>query len=204
MIQRKTAMNRFLEAIPITIFLAYLRAIDIQVPGNFKSPFIISGMAAVLLILLFLYKKRPFDRLFLGINLYLISGGFAFITHQFWLNSIYDHLHASGVFLWIIAVGVAALLFSSKGFIGVASSKKNSVKTYSIFLLFFSFLAFAVSFFFRLNKLFPEFIPFICLFLLQDYLKNKLVAEEQKQGESAENSKRYGTEAKQHVKRNLL
>ena len=180
-------MHRFLEAIPITIFLAYLRAIDTQVPGSFNSPFVISGMAAALLILFFLYKKRPFDRLFLGINLYLICGGVAFITHQYWLNMFYEHLQASGLFLWMIAVGGACTLFSARGFVGVVSSDINLVKNSSCFLLMGTISGFAVLLFFRANKLFPEFIPFICLFLLQDYLRNRLVAMEQRKSVGVEN-----------------
>ncbi|HCY84257.1 MAG TPA: hypothetical protein DHV36_03885, partial [Desulfobacteraceae bacterium] len=110
-------MIRFIEAIPITLFLAYIRRIDTQVPENFKGPFTISAAAAVLLICILVYKKQPLNRLFLGINLYLISGGAAFITHQYWLNRIYDDLQASGMLLWIIGVGVVTTLLSPRGFI---------------------------------------------------------------------------------------
>ncbi len=167
-------MIRFIEAIPITLFLAYIRRIDTQVPENFKGPFTISAAAAVLLICILVYKKQPLNRLFLGINLYLISGGAAFITHQYWLNRIYDDLQASGMLLWIIGVGVVTTLLSPRGFINTASSDKKRVKTKSLFLLLFASIAFAVAFLFRTNKLFPEFVPFVCLFLLQNHTEDKL------------------------------
>lgn len=180
-------MIRFIEAIPITIFLTCIRSIDTQVPGNFIPPFVISSVAAVILIFFFMYKKMTLNRLFLGINLYLISGGLAFITHQYWLNNIYDQMQASGVILWIIVVGGSATIFSPGGFVGAVSSDTNTNKKYSVLLLLCTFIAFTVSLILRNNKLFPEFIPFLCLFLLQDYLKDKLAAAQQKHGAGMKN-----------------
>ena len=166
---------KIFETIPLMIFLGYIRIIDTQIPGNWELPFIVSGLAAVIVIILYLYKKILLDRIFLGFNLYFISGGLAFITHQYWLNRIYGQLHASGLLLWVVVTGIFTIFFSSSGFIGVESSDTNSIKKYSYYLLFFSIIAFSLSFFCRGNRVFSELVPFISLYVLQSALKDKLV-----------------------------
>ena len=128
-------MIYFLEAIPVSVFLLYIRNIDAKLPQNWEAPFIVSGLLALVVIIWFLYEKIVFNRIFLGINSYLICGAMAFITHQWWLNRIFDNLQASGMLLWIIITGIVSMLLSSRGFIGVNSSDKKSVyrKTESIY-----------------------------------------------------------------------
>ena len=164
---------KIFEAIPLPIFVIYIRLIDTAILENWKSPFVVSGLVALIVILSFFYKKIVFNRILLGVNLYLISGGLAFIMHQWWLIGIYNQLQASGMILWIIATGIITIFLSPKGFIGVDSSDRNSIKKYSNYLLFFSVIAFTVSFGLRGNILFSELVPFTCLFLLQRLFKNK-------------------------------
>ncbi len=167
-------MIKIIEAIPLMIFLGYLRVIDTQIPGNWKMPFLVSGCAATLVIVFSWYKKIIANRIFLGINLYFITGGLAFITHQWWLNNIYDQLQASGLLLWVVATGVITTFISSHGFIGVKSSNAESIRKYSYYLLLFSFIAFSISFLFRGNRVLSELVPFIGLFILQGVLKEKM------------------------------
>ena len=168
-------MINILEAVPLSVFLLYIRNINADIPQNWDVPFIVSGLVAIAVTASFLYKKRLLNRIFLGINIYLASGGVAFITHQWWLNRIYGDLQASGLLLWIIITGIVTALFSPKGFIGEDSSDKKSIKKYSYYLLLFSVGAFSISFGFRDNRLLSEIVPFIGLFLIQKSLKEKLV-----------------------------
>ena len=165
---------KILEAIPFMMFLAYIRQIDAHVPENWEMPFVTGGLAGMVIIVLFFYKKMVFDRLFLGINLYLISGGLAVITHQWWLNRMYDQLQASGVLLWIVGTGMVSVFFSQRGFIGGTSPYAGTIKKYSCYLLLASGLAVAVSFLGRGNRLLSEVFPFAGLFILQHILKHKL------------------------------
>lgn len=142
------------------IFLGYLRIIDTQIPENWKMPFFASGCAAILVIIFSFYKKQLANRILLGFNLYFITGGVAFITHQWWLNSFYGQLQASGLLLWVIVIGLTTTLFNSYGFIGVQSANTNSVKKYSLYLLFFSIIAFSLSFACRGNRVLSEFFSF--------------------------------------------
>ncbi len=167
-------MLNILEAVPLIVFLISVSFIDTTVPMNWQGPFVLSGSVALSVILIFLYKKLLLNRIFLGINLYLFSGGLAFITHQWWLNRIYDSLQASGILIWVIGVGVITTLISPKGFIGIESPEKNNMKKYSFFLLTASVIAFAVSFGFQGNRILSESIPFVGLFLVHGSLKARL------------------------------
>jgi len=94
-------MIKILEAVPLIIFLGSLRIVNLHIPDNWKIPFIISGCAAIIIILVSFYKKTVLNRILLGFNLYFISGAIAFITNQYWLNQFYDQLQASGLLLWL-------------------------------------------------------------------------------------------------------
>lgn len=94
-------MLTILEVLPLSVFLLYIRNIDTQNLENWEAPFVLTGLLALVVIILFLYRKLLFNRIFLGINVYLLSGGLAFVAHQWWLNRIYNNLQASGMLLWV-------------------------------------------------------------------------------------------------------
>ena len=167
-------MIKFLEVIPLSIFLLVRRNINTEISKNWEVLFIASGLAAFIVIILFLSRKIQFNRLFLGINIYLISGGLAFITRQGWLNRIYDDLQASGMLLWIVITEVVSIVLSPAGFIGVNSPDITSIKKYSLLLLLFSICALAISFGFRGSRILSEIAPFISLFLIQSWLKARI------------------------------
>ena len=50
-------MTKIFEAIPLMVFLGYLRSIDTQIPENWKIPFVVSGCAAIIVIIFSLYKE---------------------------------------------------------------------------------------------------------------------------------------------------
>ncbi len=165
---------KFFETLPVLIFVYYIRYIDINTAQDWDLPYLISSAVAFVAIILFVARKLIFNRLFLGINLYLISGAIAIITHQWWLNRIYGDLQAAGLLAWVVVVGFVSLSFSPHGFIGVNSTDKRSVKIFSLFLLIISICAFSISFVFRENKIFSELVPFTLIFFTQHILRNKI------------------------------
>lgn len=167
-------MIRLAEPFPLIVFLSLSRKIDTQIPLSWEGPFVAGALSAVAVVILFLYKRIIFNRILLGINIYLFFGGAAFITHQWWLNKGYGHLGASGMFLWIIIVGMTTSIFSSNGFIGVISKDSASIRTTSMALLMLSICAFAISFIFRGNAILSETIPFIGLIAAQNILKGRI------------------------------
>ena len=171
-------MLNILEAVPLTIFIYFVRNIDTQIPMNWRVPFIVCGMTALLITLVFIYKKIVLNRIFLGINIYLYSGAIAFITHQWWLNETYGHFQASGMIVWIIIIGVISTLLSPHGFVGADSSDRKRVRKLSIYLIMVSLCAFALSYAFRGNRLLSEIIPFVGLFTGQTILRGKTATQE--------------------------
>ena len=165
---------KFFETLPVLIFVYYIRYIDINTAQDWNLPYLISSAVAFVAIILFVARKIIFNRLLLGINLYLISGAIAIITHQWWLNRIYGELQAAGLLAWVVIVGFVTLLFSPHGFIGINFTDKRSVKIFSLFLLIISICAFSISFVFRENKILSELVPFILIFFTQHILKNKI------------------------------
>lgn len=160
-------MLKIFEASPLSIFVIYISLINPVILEDWKAPFVISGLAALIVIISLFLRKIMFNRIIFGVNLYLTSGALAFITHQWWLCRIYSQLQASGMILWMIAVGILTIFFSPKGFIGVVSSDTNSIKKYSNYLLLVCVIAFAVSFGLRANRLLAGILTFTCLFSLQ-------------------------------------
>ncbi|MCG8684116.1 MAG: hypothetical protein MI892_04520 [Desulfobacterales bacterium] len=180
-------MFYLLEAVPLTIFLSYIRQIDPSVPTAWKGPFLLSGLLAIAIIIFLSFKKHLLNRIFLGVNLYLITGGLAFITGQFWLNQLYGQLQASGMLIWVLVTGVFSLALSPAGFIGTLPPYRNlkQIRIYSLYLLGVTLAAIILSFYFRGNHLLSGTIPFIILFVVQSGLRGKCThTEENSDGES--------------------
>lgn len=168
-------MISFVEMFPIIVFVAYLKNMDPQSLQNWQALFIASGLAASGVIIFYLYRKWVFNRLLLGLNLYLISGALAFVLKQTWLYQTYETLQASGMLLWIAMTGIVSISTSRRGFIGIDHPDIKSVRIFSFYLLAFSLGSFILSFSFRGDYLLSETLPFVSLFLLQGILKARLL-----------------------------
>ena len=167
-------MRYILEAVPLSVFLVCIKQIDQTIPMAWQAPFLVSGILALVIILFLLYKNHLFNRILLGINLYLITGGLAFMTEQYWLNQIYGHLQSSGMLIWVILTGLATLIFSPSGFIGVPyCAEKPTVRKYSVYLFCMAVCAFIFSFAFKGSRLLSEIIPYTGLFIAQAALRRK-------------------------------
>ena len=179
-------MKNILEFLPLSLFLILARTTDTSVPENWNIPFYAGGLAALVCIVFCLSQRTMFKRIMLGINLYLLSGGLALITHQWWLNNLYGNLQASGMLLWVVGIGVVTLAVSPGGFVGVVCEDKMKVKQYSLYLLIASICAFLLSFWFRGgDRLLAEIIPFVTLFMVQNSLQAKLTSENELGSDSA-------------------
>ncbi len=179
-------MISVLEILPVAVFVLYLRIIDTSIPLNFQEPFVAAGALALVSFLVLGIKKKTMNRIFLGINIYLFTGGAAFITGFWWLALLYKNLQAAGMMAWIIITGFMAILFSSKGFIGADSPDKKLVTLFSFYLLFWSIVAFFISYLFRSNKILSELIPFMALFSIQKILIQKFRGKNQAWESSSE------------------
>lgn len=157
---------KVLELIPISIFLFYIRYIEINSRIEWKLPFFMCGFAGLGIIILFLIKKIPFNKVYLGINFYFISGAGAFLTHQWWLNKIYGDLRASGMLFWVFIICFLGL-FTGKGLIETESDDGQRVKSFSFLLFAVILLSLVFSLFFKEYRLLSEIIPFFVILISQ-------------------------------------
>lgn len=167
---------KLFEAIPLSIFVFYIRYMDLDTVEDWNRAFLISGVVAFLATLFLITQKINLSRIFLGVNLYLISAAIAIVSEQFWLNEIYAELHASGMLIWVVMVGLGSMLLSPQGFIGVDSPDKQNINKCSLLLLFTAICAFGLSFTFRGNIILSEAIPFILIFAMQHILTRKMTS----------------------------
>ena len=58
-------MLNILEAVPLSVFLISVSFIDKAIPMNWEGPFVLSGLSALVAIFVFLYRKKPLNRIFL-------------------------------------------------------------------------------------------------------------------------------------------
>lgn len=165
---------KLLEFLPLSVFLIYTRLIDTSISYNWRGPFITGGSLALLSTVVLFFQKVPLNRIFLGINIHLFTGGLAFITQLWWLLDVYQKMLASGMLAWVIIVGVVTLLFSPLGFICVDHPDKKSVRAYSFYLLLVTAAAFVTSLVFQSNRVLSQVIPFIALFIIQGLLKSRI------------------------------
>lgn len=171
--KRHPVIYRILEIIPLAIFLLHAETIDLSNPKNWLGPYVTSSIAAIVSTIILLRLKSNFNPLFIGINLYLISGSIGLITNLTWLNTLYGDLQAAGMLAWIVLVGLYCLNSYTWNFLGARSINKQITFNYSIVLLGISIAACIMSYSFQSNKILSEYAPFIILFSTQTYFKIK-------------------------------
>ena len=64
-------MVNLIQALPLTFFLICIRLINTSDPMQWQIPFMVGGLSGLASIIVYLLRKRTFNRIFLGINLYL-------------------------------------------------------------------------------------------------------------------------------------
>lgn len=172
-------ISRFIEASPLAIFLIYAQNIDRSAPENWLEPYMVSGIASILSMGLLTRLTRKFNPIFIGINLYLISGAVALLAGITWLNKLYGLMQASGMLVWVTLVGFYCLVVSSRSTPAIKNSGKHQC-VYSAPLLATSITACVLAYVCQPNKLLSEYAPFILLFTVQALLefKHKIVHRE--------------------------
>lgn len=166
-------MRSFIEMLPILAFVFYLKNMNPQSLQSWQALFMASGLASSTVIIFYLYRKWVFNRLLLGLNLYLIIGAFAFVFNQTWLYQTYESLQASGMLLSIAITGFVSITLTQRGFIGVLCANSKIVRIFSVYLWICALLAFVLSYCYKDSALLSETIPFFSLFFIQGILKQR-------------------------------
>lgn len=83
------------------------------------------ALALAELVFLLGVRRAPANRLILGANLWLVAGGLAAVTGQWWWLRGYERLGEAGLFLAMAVVGLLSLWRSPAGFVAVAGDARR-------------------------------------------------------------------------------
>jgi len=162
---------KFLEFVPLILFITFVRSTGAPDDGlKWTISFLFGGVAAFFTLITLQRNKVIFNRITLGVNLFLISGALAALSHLEILMNLYRDFNPAPMFAWVIAVGLVTTFFSPHGFVGATGQDPGKIRLKSIFLMIAAVLAFIISFFFRENIVYSDILPFIGLFIVNDRL----------------------------------
>lgn len=166
---------KFLEFVPLILYFTFVRAADVDSAGRqWEIAFIVGGVLSA--GTLFVLKRRNtyiLNRIMLGAHLFLISGAAAVILRFTLLLDMYQRFNPVPMFVWVVAVGIATSLFSPHGFIGSPTAPRKTKHLNSALLLAAAILALGISWFFMGNIFYTDILPFIGLFITQDWLQSR-------------------------------
>ncbi|MGC2310467.1 MAG: hypothetical protein WA432_02515 [Candidatus Babeliaceae bacterium] len=162
--------DTYLRFLPITAFVIIFRWFN-----NWQYAFLVGAILSLLQILFFLYKKLPFNRFVLAINLFLLTGGLSIFCDITPILLAYERLEQTAVFIWLCIVGLITTICTTRGFINVEikNNDHKNVFLYSLILFIATVLATICSWLLHYNYLASTVIPFVALILLQIYLTKR-------------------------------
>jgi hypothetical protein len=164
---------RVIEALPLAVFLIYMAAVDPREQVEWRLPYYAATALAAAGAVLLWRAGAIYNRIYLGIALYFVSGTLALLTRWPWLNAEYGRLEGTAMLFWVLATGLSATLFSARGYLGV-DAEPRVVRKYSWMLLAITLAATAVSVCFIGNRLLSSFLPFIAVFTALGLMKAHL------------------------------
>jgi hypothetical protein len=158
-------------ALAVFAYLAFGRgpATDAVFVDAFKA----SSLLAAIELAFLLARSTPTNRLILGANLWLISGGIAALTEQWWWLRIYQQFGEASLFLAMLLVGVFTTLCTPSGFVA-RHCPVPAVRRSSLILLAAVVCAVVVAIAFRGNVKYAAVVPVIALSWLNRLLRYRL------------------------------
>ena len=154
---------------PLSLFAAYAFWHGMPTNDRWIEAFQISAIAGILQLGIVLPQRFPVNRLVLAGNIYLILGGLAALTGQWWYLQIYDHLRESAIFLVMLVVGIVATFMTRDGFIAARGSAPKWNRHYSILLLGATAICFIPAVAFEGDRIWSAVAPIVALAVLQRY-----------------------------------
>ena len=155
---------------PLSLFATYAFWHGEPDEQRWREAFQLSAVVAVIQLLIVLPQSRPANRLVLAANLYVMFGGLAFMTHQWWFLKLYDSLRESAIFIVMLCVGAMAMLFTKAGYAALSDAPRGTTTRASLWLLGATLLALGTSVLFRGDQTLAAVIPIIALAVLQRFL----------------------------------
>jgi hypothetical protein len=164
---------RAIEALPLAAFLIYMAVVDPHAQAEWRLPYYAATALAAAGALLLWRAGAMFNRIYLGIALYFVSGSLALLTRWPWLNAEYGRLEGTAMLYWVLVTGLGFTLFNTHGYVGIDAAPRT-VRLSSWLLLGITAAATAVSVHFIGNRLLSSFLPFIAVFAALGLIKARL------------------------------
>ncbi len=166
--------KRWLETIqylPIVGCMLYARVAGISADA-WENAFSFGGLLGLLVILILVHHRVLMDRLFLGVNLFLMAGAFGFLFNIEPIIEWYSNTKGGPFFTCILITGFLTTLFTKTGFIGKHGMSKDAIRYSSFLLLAVSFVALIWSIQTDIHGiLYAVFAPYFALLLCRDQLE---------------------------------
>ncbi len=162
-----------IQFIPLSLFATYAFWNGAPDEHRWEVAFKLASIAALIQLVIILPQSRPANRLVLAANLYLLLGGLAFVTQQWWYLKLYDQLRESAIFILMLAVGTLTTLASRAGYIGVADACRQFVLRASAGLLLATVVALVLSVLFRGDRYLAAVWPIVGLAVLQRFFAHR-------------------------------
>lgn len=160
----------FVQFLPLSFFATYAFWHGEPTDDRWMEAFQWGSLAALIQLLIVLPQRRPTNRLILAANLYLLAGGGAVFTHQWWLLQTYGVLREAGIFIAILIVGVVTTFASPAGFIATLGTQ-SEVRRASLWLLVAAMLGLGASLMFAGDTTWAAVVPIICLAIFHRVLQ---------------------------------
>lgn len=171
-------MSKWLFALiqffPLSLFATYAFWHGAPSDDRWIEAFKLGAIAGIIQLAIVFAQPRPVNRLILGGNIYLIAGGLAALSHQWWLLRAYGFLQESAIFLCILLVGMTATFVTPAGFVAVAGAAPNRTRLASYWLILATLLALLAALAFRGNQTWAAVVPIVFLTVLQRVLAHRL------------------------------
>lgn len=143
---------------------------DDRLIGAFK----LGALLAAIELCVLLLRTAPANRLIIGANLWLLAGGTAALSEQWWWLRGYQRLGETSLFASMLVVGVVAAVFTQGGFVAVTGPRRK-VALASLVLLVAVAAAGAASILFRGDVTWAAVVPVIVLSWLNRLLARAVV-----------------------------
>lgn len=159
-----------IQFIPLSLFATYAFWNGAPDEHRWEIAFKLASIAALIQLVIILPQSRPANRLVLAANFYLLLGGLAFLTHQWWYLRLYDSLRETAIFVLMMVVGTITTLASRAGYVGAENASERLVIRASLALLLATAIALVLSVLFRGDRYLAAVWPIVGLAVLQRFL----------------------------------
>lgn len=161
------------QFLPLSLFATYAAWHGGPEEQRWREAFEVGSVAALIQLVIVMLQPRPVNRLVLAANIYIMLGGLAYLTKQWWFLKIYDALRESAIFVTMLGVGVVTTVFTRPGYAAVTDAPRPAAVHASLWLLAATALALGVSFLFHGNRTLAAVLPIVGLAVLQRTLANR-------------------------------